>query len=96
MATLPSASNKCHLCNNQHPNPLHVTESCPFKDSTCIQHKLIHENEMQHNSIYGRVNKNYSKDTDIPSNPHHRSLKIPHETATLADLQLPTLFSSFQ
>jgi hypothetical protein len=69
MATLPSASNKCRLCNNQHPNPWHVTENCPFKDPTFIQNKLIRENVMQHNSIYGRVNKHFSKETDIPS--HH-------------------------
>ena len=33
--------NKCLLCNNQHPNPWHPTEQCPFKDPSLIQNKLI-------------------------------------------------------
>jgi hypothetical protein len=45
---------------------------------------------MQHNSIYGRVNKHFSKETDVPSN-HQHSLKILPKTAELAELQLPTL-----
>jgi len=36
----PSASitrtNKCLLCNNQHPNPWHTENNCPFKDPTHI------------------------------------------------------------
>jgi len=28
---------KCRLCNNQHPNPWHETQNCPFKDPTYIQ-----------------------------------------------------------
>jgi hypothetical protein len=93
-ATLPSASNKCRLCNNQHPNPWHTTDYCPFKDPTFIQNKLIRENVMQHNSLYGRVNKHYSKDTDITSITHRPSLITPPKTAKLAELQLPTLEAS--
>jgi hypothetical protein len=46
----PSATlnkhNKCLLCKNQHPNPWHATEQCPFKDPSLIQNKLIRDNVM--------------------------------------------------
>jgi hypothetical protein len=38
--------NKCLLCNNQHPNPWHPTEQCPFKDPSLVQNKLIRDNVM--------------------------------------------------
>jgi len=59
---------KCRLCNNQHPNPWHTTDSCPFKDPTYIQNKLIRENVMQHNTLFGCINKNYTKDMDTSNN----------------------------
>jgi hypothetical protein len=91
----PSASitrtNKCLLCTNQHPNPWHSTEHCPFKDPTYIQNKLIHDNVMQHNTLYGRINKNYTKSSESPSSivptKHHPQ----HKIAKTANLQLPTL-----
>ncbi len=46
---------------------------------------------MQHNSLYGRVNKYYSKDTDITSTTPRPSLITPPKTAKLAELHLPTL-----
>ena len=49
---------------------------------------------MQHNSLYGRVNKYYSKDTDITSTTPRPSLITPPKTAKLAELQLPTLEAS--
>jgi hypothetical protein len=54
-------------------------------------HKLIRKNVMQHNSLYGRVNKNYSKDTNLPTHPLCPSLQSPPKTAKLAALHLPTL-----
>jgi hypothetical protein len=59
---------KCRLCNNQHPNPWHMTDACPFKDPTYIQNRLIRKNVMQHNALFGRINKNYTKDMDIMIN----------------------------
>ena len=49
--------NKCLLCNNQHQNPWHSTENCLFKDPSLIQNKLIRDNVMQHNTLYGKINK---------------------------------------
>ncbi len=90
-ATLSSTSAKCRLCNNQHPNPWHTTENCPFKDPTFIQNKLIRENIMQHNSLHGRHNKNYSKDMDVPSHPPRHSSDLPMKTARLVNQHIPTL-----
>jgi hypothetical protein len=90
-ATLSSNSSKCRLCNNQHPNPWHTTDNCPFKDPTFTQNKLIWENVMQHNSLHGRINKKYSKDTDTSIPSLHPSLKHPPKTTKVADLQLPAL-----
>jgi hypothetical protein len=58
---------RCRLCNNQHPNPWHDTNHCPFKDPTFIQNCLIREKVMQHNTLYGKTNKNYTKTMDTPN-----------------------------
>jgi hypothetical protein len=91
----PTASitktNKCLLCNNQHLNPWHSTEQFSFKDPTYIHNKLIRDNVMHHNTLYGRINKNYTKSSPSPSSittPIHHPQ---HNIAKLADLQLPTL-----
>lgn len=57
----------CRLCNNNNPNPWHTTTTCPLKDPTFILHEGIHENALQHNSLHGKLNKNYKK-KDLPSN----------------------------
>jgi hypothetical protein len=40
---------------------------CPLKDPTYIINKNIRENIIQHNNLYGKVNKQYHKDTDLPT-----------------------------
>jgi hypothetical protein len=57
----------CKLCNNGHPNPWHTEANCPFKDPTHILCKTTRENVMQHNSLYGAINKNFSKSQDTSS-----------------------------
>jgi hypothetical protein len=51
----------CKLCNNDHPNPWHTEDNCPFKDPTHILCKITRENVMQHNSVYGAINKSFTK-----------------------------------
>jgi hypothetical protein len=88
-------NNKCLLCDNQHPNPWHATEQCPFKDQSLIQNKHIRDNAMQHNTLYGRTNSkpSHNKPQTINNNLQHYT-KQPHQKlAKLADLQLPTLDS---
>jgi hypothetical protein len=91
----PSAStnktNKCLLCNNQHPNPWHSTDQCPFKDPTYIQNKLIRDNVMQHNTLYGKINKNFIKTSDSPTTITNTTQHPQRNLAKLADLNLPTL-----
>jgi hypothetical protein len=40
---------------------------CPLKDPTYIINKKVKENIMQHNNLYGKVNKQYHKDIDLPT-----------------------------
>jgi uncharacterized protein YoxC len=87
---------KCRLCNNQHPNPWHETQNCPFKDPTYIQNRLIRENVMQHNTLYGKVNKNYTKTMDTPnsvSKPLQATIPKTIKSADIEqhDLLLPEL-----
>jgi len=95
--TTPSQNqHKCRLCNNQHPNPWHSTDQCPFKDPTYIQNKLIRENVMQHNTLYGRINKNYNKNMDNPINQNKPPKATIPTTAKVADIfpDPPTLPAS--
>jgi hypothetical protein len=57
----------CKLCNNLHSSPWHTTDMCPLKDPTFIVSKKIRENVLQHNNLYGKVNKKYHKDIDFPT-----------------------------
>lgn len=57
----------CKLCNNLHSSPWHTTDQCPLKDPTFIINKKIRENVMQHNNLYGKTNKNYNKNIDLPT-----------------------------
>jgi hypothetical protein len=69
-STPPSQCDKhnlCHLSANQHSSPWHTTDMCPLKDPTFILNKIIRERVM-HNNLYGKINKNYNKNMDIPSN----------------------------
>jgi hypothetical protein len=63
----------------------------PFQGSNLHTNKLIRDNVMQHNTLYGRINKNYTKSSASPSSItttiHHPQRNI----AKHADLQLPTL-----
>jgi hypothetical protein len=56
----------CKLCFRSHPSPWYTTKNCPFKDPTYILDKSTQERIMQHNSLYGKANKNYNKDMDLP------------------------------
>ncbi len=73
----------CRLCNNNNPNPWHTTATCPLKDPTFIQQEGIHENVLQHNSLYGKLNKNYIKKriysltTTTPYQPSYQQLTMP-------------------
>lgn len=60
--------NSCHLSANQHSSPWHTTDMCPLKDPTFILNKIIQERVIQHNNLYGKINKNYNKNMNIPSN----------------------------
>jgi hypothetical protein len=64
----------CKLCNNLHSSPWHTTEMCPLKDPTYIDNKTIRENVMQHNNLFGKINKNYNKNIDLPT-PHPKPSK---------------------
>jgi hypothetical protein len=57
----------CKLCNNLHSSPWHTTAMCPLKDPTFIVSKTICENVMQHNNLFGKTNKNYNKNIDLPT-----------------------------
>jgi hypothetical protein len=77
---------KCKLCNNQHPNPWYTTDNCPFKDPKFIQNTLIRENVMQHNTLYEKINRDYTK--NLYNQKHiYKSLQatIP-KTAKLAEI----------
>ncbi len=39
----------------------------PLKDPTYIVNKTICENVMQHNNLFGKTNKNYNKNIDLPT-----------------------------
>jgi len=78
---------KCRLCNNQHPNPWHDTNHCPFKDPTFIQNRLIRENVMQHNTLYGKTNKNYTKTMDTPNSTSKPLPATIPKTIKSADIQ---------
>ena len=82
--------NKCLLCNNQHPNPWHSTENCPFKDPSLIQNKLIRDNVMQHNTLYGKINNKLTTKLQpkLSTPPTQHPYK---KIARVADLNVPTL-----
>jgi hypothetical protein len=99
--------NKCLLCNNQHPNPWHPTEQCPFKDPSLIQNKLIRDNVLQPNTLDGKTNNKlglklltqhpYTKivkleDLNIPTLDHENNQPLPPEPATNSDDQLEHIF----
>jgi hypothetical protein len=70
LTTCPPLTEKyllCKLCYNQHLNPWHSTDQCPFKNLTFIIKKQTRECVMQHNALHGHHNKNYNKNIDTPS-----------------------------
>jgi hypothetical protein len=60
---------------------------CPLKDPTYIVNKTICENVMQHNNLFGKTNKNYNKNIDLPTTqPKPKKAIIPsqaHSTTTV-------------
>jgi hypothetical protein len=88
ISTTSQNQQKCRLCNNQHPNPWHPTKQWPFKDPTYIQNKLIKENAIQHNTLCGKINKNYSKNMDTPTNQNKLPKAFIPTTAKIADFHL--------
>jgi hypothetical protein len=78
---------------------------CPLKDPTFIMNKAIQERVIQHNNLYGKINKNYNKNIDIistnkpspavlpaPNKHHHHPIRSTAHSA-LSDFQ-PSLDSS--
>ncbi len=86
----------CKFCNNLHSSPWHSTDHCPLKDPTFIVNKKIRENVMQHNNLYGKENKNYDKNIDLPhtsSLPSKATIpRIAHSaTLTTPNITTPAL-----
>jgi hypothetical protein len=81
----------CKLCNNLHSSLWHSTDLCPLKDPMFIVNKKIRENVMQHNNLYGKTNKNYHKNIDLPNASNHPLKAAIPRIANSADIKtLPT------